>query len=240
MIGILTSNFSLYYDIIRALKKRGLPFISLAFNQQIPSSVKVIITMPEEKNNIPFENIVVYKGEDIDVLIDKAVFLQAGETSKKIFIGIDPGMTPGIAVFANGILLRRFLANSPEEAIHFVELFVKEWKIGEVIVRIGHGARLVRNRIINTLRGMNVCIEIVDETSTTSADDTISAFSIAKIPGRVVEREFSVEPKKGEIRDIQRKSRIMSGDITISKSLAKKVLKGEMEMKEAIERQRKK
>ncbi len=240
MIGILTSNFSLYYDIIRVLKKRELPFISLAFNQPIPSSVKVIITMPEEKNNIPFENIVVYKGEDIDVLIDKAVFLQAGATSKKIFVGIDPGMTPGIAVFANGILLRRFLANSPEEAIHFVELFVKEWEIGEVIVRIGHGARLVRNRIINTLRGMNVCIEIVDETSTTSADDTISAFSIAKIPGRVVEREFSVEPKKGEIRDIQRKSRIISGDITISKSLAKKVLKGEMEMKEAIERQRKK
>jgi hypothetical protein len=240
MIGVLTSNFPFYYDIIRALKKRGLPFISLTFNQSIPSTVKVIITTLQEKKDISFENIIMFKGEDIDILIDKAIFLQTGETSKKVYIGIDPGMTPGIAIFCNGTLLRRFLANSPEKAIQFVELFVHEWEISEVLVRIGHGARLVRNRIINMLRKTKISIEIVDETSTTSADDTLSAFSIAKIPGKIVERDFSLEPKKGEIRDIQKKSRVISGDITISESLAKKVLKGKIGLKEAITKQREK
>ena len=241
MIGILTSNFSLYYELIRALKKREVPFASLAFNQPIPPSVKVIITTPKERKKIDFENVVTYRGGDIEILIDKAIFLQTGTNAfKKIVIGIDPGLTPGIAIFGNDILLRRFLASSPEEVVDFVALCTKEWGRDNLIVRIGHGARLVRNRIVNMLCEMNICIEIVDETSTTSTDDTLSASSIARIPGRIVEKELSLEPKEGEIRDIQRKSRIVSGDITISKSLAKKVLKGEIGMEEAIEKQRKK
>jgi len=37
---------------------------------------------------------------------------------------------------------------------------------------------------------------------------------------------------------VQRKSRIASTDVTISKELAKKVLMGEIDMKKAIEKQR--
>lgn len=241
MIGVLTSNFSFYYELITSLKKREMPFISLTFHQPIPPNVKVIITTIDEKKKINFENVLAYKGGDIGILIDKAILMRAGENaSKKIIIGIDPGLTPGLAVFGNGILLRKFLANGAEDVVNFVALYAKEWGRENLIVRIGHGARLVRNRIINLLREMDICIEIVDETSTTSADDTLSAFSIARMSGKLVEKEMVVEPKEGEIKDIQRKSRIVSGDITISKSLAEKVLKGEIGMEEAIEKQRKK
>lgn len=241
MIGVLTSNFSFYYELVTALKKREIPFVSLTFNQPIPLNVKVIITTVKERKKIDFKDVLVYKGEDIETFIDKAILLKSGINNlQKIIIGIDPGLTPGVAIFGNDILLRRFLANSAEEVVNFVTVCAKEWGRDNVIVRIGHGARLIRNRIINMLREIDISIEIVDETSTTSADDTLSAFSIARMPGKIVERKMIVEPKEGEIRNIQRKSRIVSGDITISKSLAKKVLKGEIEMEEAIEKQRKK
>ena len=51
---------------------------------------------------------------------------------------------------------------------------------------------------------------------------------------------MSVEPREGEIKELQRISRIKSKNITISKELAKKVLMGEMELDEAIEIQRRK
>lgn len=48
-----------------------------------------------------------------------------------------------------------------------------------------------------------------------------------------------VRPSDGEIREIQRRSRIRSsGRITISKELARQVATGEKEMDEAIEEQK--
>jgi len=47
-----------------------------------------------------------------------------------------------------------------------------------------------------------------------------------------------VQPKEGEIREMQRLSRIKSKNITISKELAKKVLIGEISLEKAIEIQR--
>jgi len=58
--------------------------------------------------------------------------------------------------------------------------------------------------------------------------------------GDLAEGPYEVEATDGEMREMQRRSRIKSGDITISKKLAKKVVEGDLEMKEAIDEQKEK
>ncbi|MDD5778373.1 MAG: hypothetical protein PHU95_02860 [Candidatus Thermoplasmatota archaeon] len=243
MIGVLTSNFVLYYDLLRALQRRNTPFVSLTFDQEVPAEVGVVITAEEDREAVSFGKLIcAVPGQDIDEVIDRALFaLYRSRPFPEVVIGIDPGATPGIALFGEGRLLRRFTASSPPAAVACIRSFISNWQDCRITVRIGHGARLIRNRIINLLWDDVTRIEIVNETSTTppnTHDDTMAAAAIALTPGRQVLTPLSVDPKDGEIRDVQRKSRMLSGDVTISRSLARKVLTGEMEMDEAVEAQR--
>jgi len=89
---------------------------------------------------------------------------------------------------------------------------------------------------------LGIPIEIVDERNTSTKSDQKdidAAIEIALAEGyRPVKRQ-PVAPSEGEIADIQRKSRIGSdGELTISRSLAGSVARGEMSMEQAIQRQR--
>ena len=238
MIGLLTENFSLYHDLVSLLKKRNLPFISLNFDDEIPLNVDVIITSPEEKNKINFDKIVSCpKNCDLDNVIDKAILLSYGEG--KIIFGIDPGKNIGIAIFGNKKLIRSFIVGTPEEAVKSIKYFIDYAGINSAIVRIGNGARIIRNRIINLLQNQELKIEIVNENDMARInDDEKAAISIAMKEGKEVIGKMDVEPKEGEIKEMQKMSRIKSKNITISKKLAKKVLMGEISLEEAIEKQR--
>ncbi len=241
MIGLLTSNFSLYHDLVNILRKRNIPFVSLTFDGDIPPNVNVIITTDDEKNKIKFDNVIVCKPDsNVENIIDKAIILSAYKEINLIF-GIDPGNNIGVAVYGNDKLIRRFVANSPEKAVDFIRHFMEDVGVKNAIIRIGNGARLIRNRIINLLQDKNLRIEIVDESMIPCIDDdAIAASSIALTVGKEIKGKMSVEPREGEIKELQRISRIKSKNITISKELAKKVLMGEMELDEAIEIQRRK
>ena len=241
MIGLLTSNFALYHDVVHELKKRDLPFISLAFNDEIPPDVDVIITSEEESKKIDFDKVVTWKkGRRIENLVDKALMLSKSKEMEIIF-GIDPGDNIGIAIFGNKKLIRSLLATSPEQASNFIKEYIEDIGADEVIIKIGNGARLIRNRIINYLINEKVKMEIVDESMIPRMDDDeMAASTIAMADGKEVKNEFSIEPKEGEIREMQRLSRIKSKNITISKELARKVLKGEICLDDAIEMQRNK
>lgn len=241
MIGLLTSNFSLYHDLVNLLKRRNIPFVSLSFDDEIPFSVDVIITSESEKHLINFDKIVSCSTDsNVENIIDKAILVSSCKNKKLIF-GLDPGKKIGVAVYGQDVLIRRFIANSPEEAVSFIKSFTKDMEMPNAVVKIGNGARLIRNRIINLLHGEGLRIEIVDEASIPSIDDdAVAASSIALAEGREIKGRMHVEPKEGEIREMQRVSRIKSRNITISKELAKKVLLGEMELEEAIEIQKRK
>jgi len=244
MIGILTNDFSLYYDLIKALKNREVPYISLSYTEPIPQNVDVILTSPDESKKIQFKKkIDCFPSSDLDVIIDKALLL-THPGPFKLMVGIDPGRTPGIAFFGNGRVLRSLHVKGPEGVLPLLQPLLDEYDPEDVIIRIGHGAPLMRNRIINSLQILTVPMEIVDETSTsylkTRRSDKAAASLIALTPGTLVKRRYSLTPKKGEIRDLQQKSRKLDGQVTISKELAKKVLMGKMDLEEAIRKQRKK
>jgi hypothetical protein len=94
---------------------------------------------------------------------------------------------------------------------------------------------------------LQVPIEIVDETRTTPAQqkrrsvrDSEAAAAIALLSGGRVQSILPIETSRGAIKNIQRRSRQLSdGRFTISEEIALRVLKGEMSLLEALEKEQK-
>jgi hypothetical protein len=202
--------------------------------------IGVIITTEEEKVKIDFSPLVSASG-DIDLIIDIAQRILTGkEKYQKMIIGIDPGKRPGIAIIGDGEILATAQVSSPEKVKERVARALKSCPAKDIIVRIGHGDTTHRNRIINSLSSLSLKIEISDETRTTrisESPDIDAAIDIALKRGVEAKGKFKVEPSEGELKDIQRRSRIASkGRITISKSEAARVAKGELTLEDAIKR----
>ena len=65
----MTENFSVYYDLVRLLKERKTPFISLSFNDIIPANVGLMITTTEELDKVDFEPMIsITENDDICLL----------------------------------------------------------------------------------------------------------------------------------------------------------------------------
>jgi hypothetical protein len=244
-LGVFTKDFSLYHDLIKVLKKRNLAYVSLDSLDCVPSKIGVIITSHRELHDMKTSKVIAADAYDtVDHAVDLALQMLIGkDVYSKVFIGIDPGDKPGIAVVGDDILLQKINVDTPEEVVIIVKRFFKEYPAIETIIRIGHGSIIPRNRIINSLISLGIPIEIVDETKTTSSQQTKrlerdgeAAAAIALLRGGKVNRQLPLEPTKGEVKNIQERSRkLAEGEFSISEKTALKVLKGELSLKEAVE-----
>jgi hypothetical protein len=241
VIGLLTEDPKTYFETIETLRERDLKFVSLDFYDPVPANVGVIITTAAEKEKVDFDRIVT--DESAEEAVSRAKRMLFGETPvREMAIGIDPGTRPGFAAIGDGVVLTRSLADSPEAVRTMVDDLLRDYPSSNVVVRIGHGDRTNRNRIFNTLWDDGHHLEIVDERNTTKKSQTPdedAAVEIAMTPGYRPRKRQEVEPCAGEIRNIQRISRLESeGSLTVSKELAKRVAIGELSLGDAIELQK--
>jgi len=244
-LGIFTKDFSLYHDLIKTLRRRKIPYVSLVSKNNIPRRIGVILTSHSELHDIKSPKTIAADAYDsIDHAVDLAIQMLIGkELYSKVSVGIDPGENPGVAVVGDGVILHKTTVESPEKVSAKVKRFLKEYPANESIIRIGHGSVITRNRIINSLIPLEVPIEIVDETKTTSSrqvsrseKDGVAAASIALLSGGKIQRRLPLNPTKGDIRKVQEESRkLTDGQFTISEKTALKVLKGEINLTDAIE-----
>jgi hypothetical protein len=247
-LGVYTKDFSLYHDIIKALKKRNVGYVSLVSQDDVPRRIGVILTSEKELKEISLSKKVAADAYDsIEYAIDLAVQKLTGkELYSKIFIGIDPGERPGIAIVGDDILLQKIQVDGPEYVASEIKRFTKFYPSKETYIRIGHGSIINRNRIINSLIPLEVPIEIVDETRTTPAQqkrrcvrDSEAAAAIALLSGGRVQTTLPIETSRGAIKNVQKRSRQLSeGRLTISEKTALQVLTGELSLLEAIEREK--
>jgi len=248
-LGIYTKDFSLYHDLLKVLRKRKIPYVSLSSIDSIPRRIGVIITSHSEIHDIKSQKTIAADVYDtIDHAVDIALQMLLGkEIYSKIFIGVDPGEQPGVAVVGDDILLQKTNVESPEKVIDIVQRFLKEFPANKSLIRIGHGSVITRNRIVNSLIPLKVPIEIVDETKTTSSKqanrfekDSEAAASIALLSGGKVQKHLPLKPTRGDIRNIQERSRkLTEGRYSISEKTALGVLKGDINLKAAIELEKK-
>jgi hypothetical protein len=240
-IGIMTNDFRLFYDLAETLKSMGRQFTSLTFDGRVPPHIGIVLTSERELVDVFFEQKLAV-GESVQASVRRALVLLAGcEPSDHLYIGVDPGETPGIATLFRGRVLETAMARSPEDAAARVLEMYDGYGIEGTVVRIGHGDADNRNRIIQLLCGKVERCEIVDETTTSSPSttDMDSAIAIARTRGFEIEGKVAVRPRPGKLRDLQRKSRIHSnGTLTLSKEEVAAVAEGRTTMEEALRRRR--
>jgi hypothetical protein len=247
-IGIYTNNFSLYHDLLEVLKKRNISFISLSSIKKISNKIGVIITSHDEIHDIKIKNVIAADIYDtIDQVVDIAIQMLIGkEIYSRLIIGIDPGEKPGIALFGDDILLKKTYVDTPEKIIIFIKRILKEYPSISVLIRIGNGSIIHRNRIINNIINLNIPIEIVNEKKTTTNQnkgrykkDSEAAANIALINGKKIQSIQPIKITRGDIKKIQEESRkITNGKRSISEKKAIQVLKGELDLLNAIKSNR--
>jgi len=241
VLGILTEDFRLYHDLVAALKARDLPFVSLSASRRIPENVGAILTSAAEAQRVRFPAVVAV-GE-LDVSIARALQLLKGKAKwQELHVGVDPGHRPGVAVLGDGDVLDTRLAANPEAVVLHVRDAIRIFPAEHVRVRVGHGDPTNRNRILNSLAREGLRVEIVDEAGTTRRSphpDVDAAIDIARTPGTPARPPFEIKPTAGEVREIQRRSRLDSGGrVTISAELANAVARGELTLEDALASQR--
>ncbi len=237
VLGILTEDFRLYHDLVTLLKARDIPFVSLSFSQRVPSNVGAVLTSRQELPKVKFLKKV--ECGVIEEAIVRGLQLLKGKTGwREVLIGIDPGVEPGFAVIGDGDVLDARTVDSPEAVSTVVSIVLENYKAERYKIRIGHGDMTNRNRIINALEDSGVQVDIVDEKGTTRRTehpDEDAAIRIALTPGVKAAKHYDIQPTRGELREIQRRSRLMSnGGVTISERLAIAVARGEMSLAEAV------
>jgi len=241
VLAVATEDFRLYHDLVAALRERGLAFRTMAPGARVPPGTGAVLTSPAEAVAVRFSRVV--PCADIDDAIARALQLSRGRDRwRELVVGVDPGPRPGVAVTGDGEVLDRRTARDPEDVARLVRGAGANFPADRVRVRVGHGDTTNRNRIINALAAEGLVVEIVDERGTTRRTrtrDLDAAVAIANARGVRAEAPFPVEPTPGELREIQRRSRLGSrGQVTISKHLAHQVAVGRLTIAEAVERHR--
>lgn len=241
VLGILTQDFRLYHDLVNALKARDLPFRSLSFQEPIPREVGAVLTSPGEAGRV--HHAAVVPVDDVGGAIARALQVVRGHRQwRELVVGVDPGAQPGVALVGDGEEIDRHVAASPEAVAGSVRAALLAFPAERVRLRVGHGDPTNRNRIINALAPLGLPVEIVDEKGTTHrspSPDADAAVAIARGRGVRAARYYAVDPTPGELKEIQRQSRLSSGGtVTITMELATRVARGELTLVEAIARHR--
>lgn len=239
----MTRDPALYGELAGFLRERRLSCVSLLPGQRIPERVAVVLTSPAEAREISHPRVLIVAEDGDRRALSAAVelALDSGSSDGEIVVGIDPGPRPGYAVFAGDRCLGEGILDSPEAAGPFSGQLRHRFASRHVRFRVGAGDPPRRNRIVNALLAHHRSVELVDEQGTTPRGhrrprDALAARSIARGVGRVVREHLPTNPTPGEIADTQRLSREGSGGlITISRSSAHRVLRGEISMAEAVE-----
>ncbi|NOZ76188.1 MAG: hypothetical protein GXO65_00605 [Euryarchaeota archaeon] len=243
-IALVTDDPRYYYAVAEELKKQGIEFESLSLGDEIPPGTSVVLTSPEEARKLDFPRVIAEGEARLAVSLAVAALRFGPRAPGRVVIGIDPGKRPGIAAVAgNRILLTRELPE-PEAVREAVEEIRKAYP-GVHRIKCGTGGGVFRDRILKTLQeNFELPVYMVDERGTTPVvagrpgPNVVAAINIAFKEGRPLRTTIKPRPTKGERKTIQKRSRRMSGDITISEELAARVAAGELTLEEAIEVQR--
>ncbi|CAC12260.1 conserved hypothetical protein [Thermoplasma acidophilum] len=183
-VGIITSDFKFYHDVIKQLRLWKIPFVSLDLKGNIPDDVVVILSSIRDDIDLP-DQVKAQDGLDgirraIPRLLNKTMF-------KDLTIGIDPGPKPGIAVFGDDVLLEAFECPTVFSVRKFVDSISMSYSYENITIKIGNGDRPNRDIIMNRLSDVDISIEVVNEKNTSTPhkihDNALSAARIAQING---------------------------------------------------------
>lgn len=241
-LAIRTANFQLSYKLIQSLRARKITFEVKEISEKLTS--KDIIWFAEGSEIIDSDSIgkaIPTTIETIEESIEFALLVMKGlDEPNQLVFGIDPGPYPGLAWLADGVFIGVSQLQSIEAISQKISSVSSSINARSILIRIGNGDPLIRDRIINMCVEKNWNLEVVDESKTSRGllrhNHSISALRIASISGIRVWELREINPLPGQIKEIQRQSRKLSkGKLTISYEQAELVAKGEASLNDIIE-----
>lgn len=218
-IAVATVSGKAYYLIVRELKKRNIPFLSLTPNDRIPIKIKVVITTEEEQHLINHEKVLTLKdGKELEALINQALRIVEGkEYYQEIVVGVDPGKVFGLAVLADGEVVETGNCFSIEETLDKIKTILENFKSDpspSILVKIGDGVPRYKDRLLQALDRTlpsNVVLQSVSEAGTNryTSDtkhrrgirDIVSAMNIAGRNGHTFSRRKKNSESDGGKRE---------------------------------------
>lgn len=173
-VAVMTVSGKAYYLIVRELKKKKVPFISLIPNDPIAMEIKVVLTTDKEKPLIDHEKVLTFtEGMKPEVLINQALqIVQGKEHYEKIVVGIDPGEVFGLAVLADGKVVETGNCFSVTETVNKTKNILENLKYTpatSVLVKIGDGVPQYKEKLLQALDRelpSNIVLESVGEAGT--------------------------------------------------------------------------
>lgn len=266
-IALITKDIKFYSEIAKKLKEKNEKFLSLTPEQEIPPNISVVITTKKEEKIIKERKDFKFKiiaENNASKAFEELIFLNTERNYKKIVIGIDPGKNIGISAIgfplygeqesrSSANIIYEAEVSSRKELVSTIKKLCKKIRSREIKIKIGRKGSWYRDLIIKELlRNFKFDIELVDEHKTSKlarnekrkgrtsmSINVVSAREIAFKEGKKIEKNKEKNITLGEIKAIQKESRKISGNITISRELAENVLKGKLSIRKAIEIQKK-
>jgi hypothetical protein len=155
-IAIVTVCGKDYYLVVRELKSRNMPFLSLTPYEPIPIEIEVVITTEKEKPLINHQRMLVLKKEtQPETLINEALkIIQGKEFFENITIGVDPGKVFGVAVLADGKVMETgncFSIEETAEKITDVVRNLENARAASICVKIGDGVPQCKEKLLSIL-----------------------------------------------------------------------------------------
>lgn len=170
-IAVATVSGKAYYKVVNELKSRNIPFLSIIPGEPIPQSIKVVITTDGEKHLINHPKVLVYNvDEEASRVVDEALrSSMSKDLYGELIIGIDPGKTLGIAVLADGKVIRKEETTSMERTVDLALTEITRFPSKVKIIRIGMGVPEIAEEIARRLESSlpeDVSVEMVSEEGT--------------------------------------------------------------------------
>ncbi|MCW6169007.1 MAG: hypothetical protein LVQ96_03785 [Thermoplasmatales archaeon] len=190
-VGVFTHDFKFYHDSIQLLRRWNLPFASLIDLQNVPPDVKAVLSSSKDQECSEIQ----FKADTPREGLRKALpalFLK--NSFRELFIGIDPGPYPGIAILADGILTEAYECSSPEKLLEDITGIIYEYKYEFLEVKMGNGDIPNRDYIRRLLSEKDIHVKVVDEKYTSFPHKLHdNALSAARIAG--VEENYRISPE---------------------------------------------
>jgi hypothetical protein len=153
-VGVLTGSRRANYLLTEELRRRGIISVLLQPSETIPLDIRVVIASKELEKMVPRLKLVTWMEESSPQdVVDRAVYvINSRDRFEEARIGVDPGKEIGVAVVADGKVLKTDAFKSVDRAVEEVLRQLSILPCSRKVVRIGSGAEDYGSSILSALK----------------------------------------------------------------------------------------
>jgi hypothetical protein len=166
-ICVATSRASAYYDLVSRLRKGGLGFESL-----VPGSdhrgCELVLTTRDEAKAFGARALVLEELDEDPEVFKGQVVSKLDAKEEVVYVGVDPGVRTGLAVYYGHTPIGFGTFDSPESLCAKVAAFARRLPRRRFVIRVGDGNPRMAEGFAEALEGTvpEATVEIVDEKGT--------------------------------------------------------------------------